>query len=207
MSSSNTVLWYLSRGTGLVSLVLLSLVVVGGILVRRGVAPARLPRFVLLGLHRNMALLSVIFLAVHIATVVLDSYVPIDLRDAVVPFVSHYRPIWVGLGAVALDLLLAVVVTSLLRTRIGLRVWRAVHWAAYALWPVAVVHGFGTGSDIGQLWFQAVTLACVTAVLGAVAWRFDTAEPAQLGLRRLPGQPGAVPRGLTGDARPRASVR
>jgi methionine sulfoxide reductase heme-binding subunit len=179
MSSSSPALWYLSRGTGVVSLVLLSMVVVGGILVRRGVAPARLPRFVVLGLHRNVALLSVAFLAIHIATVVLDSYVPIDLRDAVIPFVSHYRPIWVGLGAVAADLMVALVVTSLLRARIGLRVWRAVHWAAYALWPVAVAHGFGTGSDIGQEWFLAVTAACVGAVLGAVAWRMGSAEPAQ----------------------------
>ena len=172
MTSGNT-LWYLSRATGLVSLVLLTLTVLGGILVRRGVTPNRLPRFVMWGLHRNVALLSVAFLGLHIATVVLDSYVPINLLDAVVPFTSAYRPIWLGLGAVAFDLLLAVIVTSLLRARIGHRTWRAVHWLGYALWPTAVVHGLGTGSDVGNLWFLTVTAGCILAVGAAVTWRLS----------------------------------
>ena len=92
------------------------------------------------------------------------------------PFVSAYRPVWLGLGTVALDLLLAIVVTSLLRARIGHRAWRAVHWLAYALWPTAVLHGFGTGSDVGHLWFLSVTLACVAAVGAAVAWRLSFAQ-------------------------------
>ena len=70
------------------------------------------------------------------------------LVDVVVPFVGAYRPFWLGLGALALDLLAALIVTSLLRARIGLRAWRAVHWVAYACWPVALVHGLGTGSDV-----------------------------------------------------------
>jgi methionine sulfoxide reductase heme-binding subunit len=164
-------LWYVSRGTGLVALVLLTLTLLGGILVRGGVAPARLPRFVLWGLHRNVALLTLVFLALHITTVVADAYVPIDLVDAVVPFVSAYRPLWLGLGTVSLDLLLAIVATSLLRARIGHRAWRAVHWLAYALWPTAVLHGFGTGSDVGHLWFLSVTLACIGAVAAALVWR------------------------------------
>jgi sulfoxide reductase heme-binding subunit YedZ len=174
---TGNVLWYVSRGTGLVSLVLLTMTVVGGILVRRGAAPARLPRFVVWGLHRNVALLSLVFLALHIATVVADSYVPINLVDAFVPFVSAYRPFWLGLGTVAVDLLLAIVATSLLRARIGQRAWRAMHWAAYALWPTAVLHGFGTGSDVGHLWFLAVTLACIGAVAGAVVWRLSDTTP------------------------------
>jgi methionine sulfoxide reductase heme-binding subunit len=175
---NSSMLWYLSRATGVVSLVLLTLVLLGGILVRRGVAPARLPRFVLWGLHRNVALLSVAFIAMHIATVVLDSYVPINLPDAVLPFTSAYRPMWLGLGAVAFDLMIAVIITSLLRARIGRRTWKAVHWAGYAMWPTAVVHGFGTGSDIGQLWFLAITIACIAAVAAAVTWRLSFAQPA-----------------------------
>jgi len=175
---TGSLLWYVSRGTGLVSLVLLTLTVLGGILVRRGAAPARLPRFVVWGLHRNVALLSLVFLALHIITVVADSYVPINLGDAFVPFVSAYRPFWLGLGTVALDLLLAIVATSLLRARIGHRAWRAMHWAGYALWPTAVLHGFGAGSDVGHLWFLAVTLVCIGAVAGAVFWRLSDTSPA-----------------------------
>ena len=170
---NGSLFWYVSRGTGVVALVLLTLTLIGGIVVRRGVAPAGLPRFVLWGLHRNVALLSVVFLALHVVTVVVDSYVPITVVDAVVPFVSAYRPFWLGLGTIATDMLLALVATSLLRARIGHRAWRAVHWFAYALWPTAVVHGFGTGSDVGHLWFLAVTLTCVAAVAAAVVWRLS----------------------------------
>jgi sulfoxide reductase heme-binding subunit YedZ len=181
-------LWYLARGTGLVSLVLLTVVLLGGIIVRSGARPARLPRFVVLGMHRNVSLLAVAFLAVHIVTVVLDPYVPIRVVDAVVPFVSSYRPLWLGLGALAFDLLLALVVTSLLRTRIGLRTWRVVHWAAYALWPTALVHALGTGTDALRPWFLATVVACVLAVAAAVAWRTalaprDPQPPAPRALR------------------------
>ena len=107
-----------------------------------------MPRYVVAGLHRNVSLLLVSFVSVHIATSVLDTYAGIRLRDAAIPFVSAYRPVWVGLGAVAFDLLLAVVITSLVRVRLGLRAWRAVHWAVYAIWPIAVIHAFGAGSDV-----------------------------------------------------------
>lgn len=173
---NGSLIWYVSRGTGVVSLVLLTLTVVGGILVQGRAAPARLPRFVMWGLHRNVALLSLVFLGLHIATVVIDSYVPINLTEVFVPFVSAYRPFWLGLGTIALDLLLAIVATSLLRARIGHRTWRAVHWAGYALWPTAVLHGFGTGSDIGHLWFLATTFTCIAVVAAAVVWRLSGSE-------------------------------
>jgi predicted ferric reductase len=123
------------------------------------------------GVHRYTALLAVLFLVVHILTAVLDPFAPIGLADAVVPFVGAYRPLWLGLGAVAFDLLLAVGLTSILRARIGHRAWRIVHWAAYGSWPVAVIHGLATGSDVRQSWMAVVYLACATAALGAVVAR------------------------------------
>jgi methionine sulfoxide reductase heme-binding subunit len=171
MVTTGSALWYLARGTGFVSLVLLTLVAIGGVVVRSGAQPVRLPRFVVLGLHRNVALLAVAFLGVHIVTVVLDPYVSINLVDAVIPFGSAYRPLWLGLGALAFDLLLAIVVTSLLRARIGRRTWRTIHWAAYALWPTALVHALGTGTDATRPWFLATAALCVLAVFAALAWR------------------------------------
>jgi hypothetical protein len=123
------------------------------------------------GLHRNISLLVVAFLGVHIATAVLDSFAPIGWLDSVIPFVSAYRPIWLGLGALAFDLLLAVVVTSLVRRRLGYPAWRAVHWLSYACWPIALIHGFGTGSDTVIGWVLVLSLACLGAVLAAVWWR------------------------------------
>ena len=133
--------WYLTRGTGTIALILLTLSVVFGVANIRRFHTPTMPRFVLDAAHRNVSLLAVAFVAVHILASVLDSFAPINLIDAVFPFVSAYRPLWLGLGTVAFDLLLAVAVTSVLRQRFGYRAWRLVHWAAYASWPVALLHG------------------------------------------------------------------
>jgi predicted ferric reductase len=143
-------LWYASRATGIVTLVLLSLVVVLGVAVSRKVKVPGLPRFAVAGLHQRVSLLAVIFLAVHVLSAVADNYVSISLVAVVLPFTSAYRPLQIGLGAVALDLGVAVVVTSLLRARIGWRLWRGVHWLAFAAYPIAVVHGFTSAGDMGS---------------------------------------------------------
>jgi hypothetical protein len=131
--------------------------------VRFSVAP-RWPRFAIDSLHRDVSLLVLALLAVHIVTSVLDSFAPIKFTDAIIPFVSTYRPLWMGLGALAFDILLALVITSLLRRRFGYRAWRWVHWLAYASWPVAVLHGLGTGSDTKLWWMLLLTASCVAAV-------------------------------------------
>jgi len=164
-------LWYLSRGSGVVSLLLLTAAVLLGVASVRRWSARRLPRFVVAGLHRNLTLLAVVFVCVHVLTAIADGYVSIRLVDAFVPFVSSYRPVWLGLGALAFDLVLALVASSLLRRHLGRRVWRSLHWLAYASWPIALAHGLGTGGDFGTGWMQLLTAACAGAVLVAVAWR------------------------------------
>ena len=134
-------------------------------------ATPRWPRFVTAALHKNVSLLVMVLLAIHIVTSVLDGFVTIRWIDVVVPFVSAYRAVWLGLGALAFDMLLALVITSLIRARIGYPAWRAVHWAAYACWPVALLHGLGTGSDTRLGWVLLLNLGCLVAVLAAVWWR------------------------------------
>jgi predicted ferric reductase len=171
------VYWYLTRSTGAVSLLLLTAAVALGVVDFRRWSTPRWPRFLVDSLHRNVSLLAMAFLVLHILTSVLDSFAPISLLDAFIPFAGTYRPVWLGLGAVAFDLLIAVTVTSLLRQRIGYRGWRAIHWLAYASWPIALVHGFGTGSDVKSTWLLALSIACLAVVLAAVlarvaaAWR------------------------------------
>ncbi|HEU4978030.1 MAG TPA: ferric reductase-like transmembrane domain-containing protein [Solirubrobacteraceae bacterium] len=176
-------LWYLTRGTGAVTLVLLTLSLVLGVVDVRRFATPRMPRFVVDGLHRTVSLLVVLTVAIHIVTAVLDSFAPIAIVDAVVPFIGRYRPLWLGLGALAFDLLIALVITSLLRGRIGPRTWRAVHWAAYACWPLAFVHGLGTGSDIRGGWMLIVSLLCAAAVTAAILARIAGGRPEHLGAR------------------------
>lgn len=168
--------WYLTRGTGVVALLLLTSGVVLGVLASTHWSAPRWPRFVVAGLHRSVTLLGLAFVVVHVLTTILDGYAPIGLRDAVIPFISRYRPLWVGFGAVAFDLLLAVIVTSLLRARLGYRAWRAVHWLAYASWPVALVHALGTGSDARSSWFELLAVGSVAAVVIAVLWRVVDAK-------------------------------
>jgi Ferric reductase like transmembrane component len=175
--------WYLTRGTGLVALLLLTAGLVLGVMGPTRFRTRRLPRFAVSGLHRNVTLLAVVFVAAHVVTTILDGYTPIGLRDAFVPFLASYRPIWLGLGAVAFDLLLALIVTSLLRSRLGVRAWRAVHWLAYASWPVALLHSLGTGSDARSTWLVVPAVACTVSVLAAVIWRIAAAARGRPGLR------------------------
>ena len=180
--------WYLTRGTGTVALILLTLTVALGVANVRRLHSERVPRFVLDAVHRNVSLLAMAFLLIHILTSVLDSFAPIRLIDTIIPFAGLYRPLWLGLGTVAFDLLLAVTVTSLVRRRVGYRAWRALHWTAYASWPVALLHGLGTGSDTKQGWMLVVVGGCViVAVVAVVAratagWRACGCSP--VGARR-----------------------
>lgn len=178
LAAGGTALWYSTRATGAVSLVLLTVSFLMGIPTLLSTATERMPRIVVQLLHRNVSLLVLIFLSVHIATAVVDGFVTIRWIDAIVPFGGVYRPIWLGLGAVALDLLLAVILTSLVRARIGYQTWRYVHLTTYAIWPIAFVHGLGTGSDTRYPWMWWVSGACALTVLTAVIWRLVAKPPA-----------------------------
>lgn len=163
--------WTLMRASGVVSLVLLTVVVVLGIATRNRVRVGRAPAFVIAGVHRGISLLSVAFLTTHVATAVADPYAQVSLVATVVPFAGAAKALWVGLGAVSLDLIAALVVTSLLRRHIGPRVWRLVHWTAYLCWPVAVAHTLGLGTDAGTTWLRATTGVCIGLVAAATTAR------------------------------------
>ena len=167
-------LWALGRGTGVVALALMTITVVLGILTRSGRPAFGLPRFAVTLVHRNSALLGTVFIVIHVVSLLFDPYAQLKVLDFVVPFQGSYRPFWLGLGTVAADLLIAVVVTALLRRWIGQRAFRAVHWASYALWPIALFHSIGTGTDAGRGLFILFAVACSAAVGGSVIWRLTT---------------------------------
>ncbi len=189
---NNQLLWYTTRGAGAVSLVLLSAVVCLGLLARARVEARGWPRFLTAALHRDISLMSLVFLALHIVTAVVDPYTHLGV-GALVPFGSYYRTFWLGLGAVAVELMLAVIATSLLRHVIGVRLWRGVHWLAYAAWPLAVAHGLGTGTDAFSRWLLGITVVCVTAVLGALAWRLLSPGDPLAGERRAAAAAASTP--------------
>jgi methionine sulfoxide reductase heme-binding subunit len=192
-------LWYVGRGSGLVDLILLTAVLVLGIANRSGRPTAGLPRFAVAVVHRNTSLLALVFLAIHVLTLWLDPFARLHMYDLVLPFAARYRPLWMGVGTVALDLMVALVVTSLLRHRMSLRSWRFIHWGAYVAWPLAVAHTLGTGTDNTSAWLLATTTVCVLAVAIAVVWRFSAGFLESAGMRTPPGdlaragQPGSGP--------------
>jgi sulfoxide reductase heme-binding subunit YedZ len=166
------ILWYSSRAIGAVSLELITAVMVLGIATAGRAGSARLPRAGVLRLHRTLTLTAVAFLAVHIVTAVADGYVDLSYLDAFVPFGAGFDPLWIGLAAVAVDLLVAIGITSALRRHLPARLWRWVHLTAYAMWPLALLHGFGVaGGDGRQSWMLIVDAVCIAAVLGTLVYR------------------------------------
>ena len=168
-------MWYASRGTGVVALLLLTAVMLLGLLVTRQGRLPGLPRFAVGGLHRNLSLLAAVFVVIHVLTAVLDGYVNIPITAAVVPLASSYERFWLGLGAVSLDLMLAVIVTSLLRRHLSRRAWRAVHLLAYLSWPVAWFHSVFSSGDLRHGALFILAICCAIAVVGGVLWRLAAA--------------------------------
>lgn len=168
---SSELLWAIGRGNGIVALAFLTLSVALGVASRSGRPMLALPRFAVADVHRFVALAATLLVVLHMGLLFLDPYAKLRLVDFVVPFLGAYRPVWQGLGTVAFDLLIVLIVTSLLRHRLGLRVFRAVHWSTYLLWPIAMAHALGNGTDIGDLWFQAFAGVCALLVAVVVIWR------------------------------------
>ncbi|MEO6795446.1 MAG: ferric reductase-like transmembrane domain-containing protein [Candidatus Dormibacter sp.] len=175
--SAPSPLWYATRGAGMVLLILLTAVVILGILTTNRWGTARIPRFISGALHRNLSLLTIVFLVLHIVTAIVDSFAHLGLKDALIPFASSYRPLWMGIGVLGAELFIALVISSLIRERMGYRLWRLTHWLAYASWPLALLHGLGTGSDTRALWALLLNAACVVAVLLALGWRLALGTP------------------------------
>jgi sulfoxide reductase heme-binding subunit YedZ len=159
---------------------MLTAILVLGIVTAMRVESREWPRFLSQAIHRNLSLTVLVFLGIHIITSVVDPFAGIAVLNTVVPFTGSYRPVWMGLGVLSMELLVALTITSLLRHRIGFRWWRVIHFAAYACWPLAILHTLGTGSDVRSAWAVILSLGCVGAVVVAIVWRLTS------GRARLP---------------------
>jgi DMSO/TMAO reductase YedYZ heme-binding membrane subunit len=172
--TASTLPWYISRATGVVALLLLTAVMMIGILINRQGRLPGLPRFAVTNLHRNLSLMAVVFIVIHVVTAVLDGYVSIPLVSGIIPFTSGYEGFWLGLGAISFDLMLALIVTSLIRGRLSRRLWKAVHWLAYASWPIAFAHSIGSSTDLQGGLLLGLAVLCAVALAVALTWRLVT---------------------------------
>lgn len=167
----NELMWAFGRASGVVALILFTMTVLLGIVTRSGRPLPGMPRFSVSLVHRNVSLLALVFLVLHVGTLLFDSYAKLTVTDIVVPFVGSFKPFWQGLGTVAFDLVVAIVVTALLRRRIGNRVFRFIHWFTYAMWPIAVLHGIGNGTNGTSGWFLLLAAGSTLLIVAATVWR------------------------------------
>ncbi len=164
-------LWAIGRGAGITALAFLTVSVALGIGTRSGRPMLALPRFAVADVHRFAALAGTLLVVLHITLLFLDPYAQLRIVDFVVPFLGSYRPLWQGLGTLAFDLLIVIVLTSLLRHRLGARAFRVIHWVTYALWPIALAHALGNGTDAYRIWFLAFAACCALTVIASLVWR------------------------------------
>ena len=186
---NSTSLWYATRATGIVSLILLTLVMVLGLVTTNRARARNWPGFAQQEIHRRVSIMAVVFLAIHVLTSILDTFVQIGWLAIFVPFTSPYSRFWVGWGAVALDLFLAVFISSLLRSHLKPGAWRGIHWLAYLSWPIALAHTFGMGTDSREDWVIALGVLSVLAVGLALLWRMRAAAKR---MASLPPTPSVV---------------
>lgn len=163
--------WYAARAAGVVAYCLLTSGVLVGVLLAGRARLPRWPQFAVTDVHRFVGLLTGTFVALHVYMLLLDRYVHTSLVAVLVPGVSGYRPLWVALGTVALELLAAVAISNLLRKRLGHGRWRRIHYLTFAVWAAATAHGIGAGTDAGAGWLRLVYVVSVGSVAAAVAWR------------------------------------
>lgn len=168
---SSEALWALGRGNGIVALAFMTLSVALGVAVRSARPMVGLPRFGVADVHRFVALAATLLAVLHLVLLFMDPYAKLRLIDAVVPFLGAYRPVWQGLGTVAVDLLIVIVATSLMRHRLGVKAFRIIHWTSYLLWPIAMAHALGNGTDAGHVWFMSFAAVCALIVVAAVVFR------------------------------------
>jgi DMSO/TMAO reductase YedYZ heme-binding membrane subunit len=165
-------LWYTTRATGLVALVLFTVVVCLGAFVSNRVGGTNVGRFELNELHRSVSMVAVAFLVLHILTTLLDSYVPTGWLSAVIPMTSSYKRLDVAIGTVAFDLILAVWASSLMKARIANGSWRFIHWFSWLAVVAAIVHGFLIGTDARSGIGLAVVISCSVVVVATALWRY-----------------------------------
>jgi predicted ferric reductase len=170
------VIWYAARAGGILAYLLLSASAVLGLMLARKPTPPW-PKFAVEDVHRYLTILAGIFLTVHVGAILVDDFIPFSLGQALVPFTADYRPFATGLGVVALELLLAVALTNVVRRRMPHRVWRRAHYLTFGVWASATVHGLLAGTDRHELWFLLLTIGAVSAVAAAAAARFAPDAP------------------------------
>ena len=171
LTQAPSVLWYFARAAGFVSLLLLTATVCVGVALSLRLRTPRWPTFVTEGLHRYLSTVLLVFITIHVATLLLDPFEKFSVQDVLIPFVSKYRTFWMALGIAAAELVVAFALSIYIRKIIGYRAWRVLHYGTYALFPLSLLHGIGAGTDTHSWWGSAIYVVAAIPVVLLVFWR------------------------------------
>lgn len=196
-------LWYTTRATGIVTLVLFTLVVTLGTLVSNRIGGTMVGRFELNELHRSISIVAMIFLAIHVLTTIVDSYVSTGIISIIVPMTSQFKRVSVALGAVGFDLIVAVWLSSIMKSRIENRSWRFIHWFSWLAFTASIAHAYLTGTDTKDGAGLVLVIVCSLIVVGAALWRY-TARPTRASGRTALSPLATSDTPSRGDPTPRA---
>ena len=163
MSAWQTITWDTARAGGFTAYLLVTISVALGLALSMRWQVRWWPRLISYELHVWITVLSFIFLGIHILASWVDPFTHFGLNELLLPFVSHYRPLWMALGIVAMYLSLAVTLSLFIRRQIGYKWWLRLHELSFVVWALATIHGLATGSDTRTLW--GIELYIVSAVL------------------------------------------
>jgi methionine sulfoxide reductase heme-binding subunit len=180
--TSTHVIWYVARGSAVAAEIALSFALVIGMLLGAGVKSPAWPMAASKHVHRAVAIAASCLIGLHIAAILADSFIHFSPLDAVVPFRAPYRGLWVGLGTIAFDALILLLVATALRRRMPYGVWRLLHRLAFPIWVLAVIHGLGAGTDAPAAWLQLITASCIAVVGAGFLMRLRFRPLAALGL-------------------------
>ncbi|MDD5369066.1 MAG: ferric reductase-like transmembrane domain-containing protein [Anaerolineaceae bacterium] len=187
-ADSVQVMWFITRAAGFTAYILIWLSVAWGLAVSNKILDHLLHRQITYDFHQFISLLAIGFLLLHIGILLFDRYLPYSVLQILVPFLSPYRPLWVGIGVIAFYLTLLVTVTYYLRGRIGMKAFRSIHVLSLVAYLGASIHGFFSGTDSSLISVQYLYAGTFLAtVFLMVYWLIFLAQ------KHPAGKPGVVP--------------
>lgn len=163
--------WIIARSAGFTAYLLLSASMLAGLTLKARILGKAVRPAAITDVHKTLAVAGLAALALHGVALVLDRTVEVTPLGLLVPGLVDYRTWWVGAGVVAGELMALVTASFWVRKRIGSKVWRRLHWASFAAFLLAAVHGLTAGSDSDRPWALALYATTLGAVAGATAWR------------------------------------
>jgi predicted ferric reductase len=185
LAISDKTAWHLSRSAGTVAYVLLSGSTVWGLLQSSKIAKEVIPAGLSFAMHNILSWLALLFIGLHALVLLFDNYYAYSLPDLSVPFIGPYRPAWVGLGIISFYMMLMITISFQLRTKIGQRSWRTLHYLSFVVYLLATIHGLTAGTDSNKLGIQLMYLASGLLVLFLTNYRLLTSGSGASRLGRI----------------------